>query len=89
MQFKTIGVTCNALSAVAAYIAAYLWFKSATAKVTKEEVAGGTGNPEIIVDDIPFIASARKQANLSKNAARAAAVAAFFQACGIVAGLAD
>lgn len=83
MTAKLVATVCNGIAVVAAYIAAWLWYKSTVVYV--DEVAGGTGNPEIIVDGRPFIATAREQAKWSKRAARAAAVAAFFQGCGLVA----
>jgi hypothetical protein len=86
MHLKSISVICNAISATAAIAAAALWFKSAAARVDARDRTTGV---EVIVSGYAFIATAQEQAKWNKLAASAAAVAAIFQACGMVAGMCD
>ncbi|UJB19191.1 MULTISPECIES: hypothetical protein [Lysobacter] len=84
---QTLVIAFNVLSCASAYLAAFLWFKSAVAKVPHVEGNGGTGNPEIIVDGYRFIESAKLQAIWNRRAALAAGFAAIFQGCSLLLGL--
>ena len=84
MALKVAGALVNFLSMASAAIAAYLWYKSTTVRVLPGSRPGGTGNPDMIVDGCLFVESAKQQSAWNRRAAIAAAVAAFFQACGLL-----
>lgn len=84
MNIKEWAVVANVASMTAAAVAAYLWFRSTNAKVLPHERPNGTGNPELLVDGILFVESAKLQSLWNKRASCAAAVSALFQAVGLL-----
>jgi len=84
MALKVAGAVASFLSMASAAVAAYLWYKSTTVKITPQSRPDGTGNPDMIVDGCLFVESAKQQSAWNKRAAIAATAAAFFQACGML-----
>ena len=87
MDWSLANVVLNITSAIAAYIAAMLWYKSAVVKVPYKDEPGADGFSQagIIVDGNDFIATAIASSTWSKRAAYAAALAAFLQATAMAA----
>ncbi|WP_414487112.1 hypothetical protein [Stenotrophomonas maltophilia] len=69
----------NIASASFAAFAALFWLISTVAEV-KEMPPGGTGNPEMLVNGKPLVATLLLQAKWNKRAATMAAIASIFQA---------
>ena len=70
----------NLASAIFALTAAFLWFRSTTVKVPPDNKLNAEWqSASIEVNGSDFIATAIKQAKLSKRAASFAALAALFQ----------
>lgn len=82
LLLKIVAVSSNIIAALFALAAAALWYKSAKVRVALS--TGGTGNPEMVVDGYAFVATTKEQAVWSRRAAVAAAIAAFFQAAGLI-----
>lgn len=87
MDWSLANVALNIGSALAAYVAAMLWYKSAALKVPYKEKPGIDGYSQacIVVDGTDFIATAIESSKWSKRAAYAAALAAFLQATAMAA----
>lgn len=86
----TLKFIVDFLSALCAFLAAVLWFKSAKAyvdakKVEEESVKQGKGSPFQITceDGSDFIETAKLQTKWSRRASIAAGFAALFQAIGV------
>jgi hypothetical protein len=69
---------CSWLSAILAFVAALLWFKSATVRVPFPRPPQIEG-PDMVVNGLSFVGTATAQTTWSRRAAMAAAAAAIFQ----------
>ena len=87
MDWSLANVVLNVTSALAAYVAAMLWYKSAAVKVPYKDEPGADGisQASIVVDSNDFIATAIASSMWSKRAAYASALAAFLQASAMAA----
>lgn len=87
MDWSIANIVLNIGSALSAYAAAMLWYKSATVKIPYKEDSGADGfsQASIIVDGNDFIATAIESNSWSKRAAYVAALAAFLQATAMAA----
>jgi histone deacetylase complex regulatory component SIN3 len=80
-------VVLNWVAALVALIAALLWFRSATVKISvnpPDRDENGMFAAQIRVDDSDFIATAVQQTRWNKWAAVAAGIAATFQAVALM-----
>jgi hypothetical protein len=80
-------ITVNWIAALAGLIAAVLWFRSATVSIPANPPPSdekGIFPAQITVSDADFIATAVHQTKWNKWAAVAAAIAAAFQAVGLM-----
>jgi hypothetical protein len=85
----TMKLMLDWMAAIGALIAGLLWIQSARVKVLasqteNEKGADGTFPARITVSGGDFIATAIEQARWNQKAAFAAALAAFFQAVGMM-----
>lgn len=74
---------CSWLSAILAFVAALLWFKSATVRVPLPPPGEAKG-PDMVVDGHSFVGTVTAQTTWSRRAAVAAAVAAIFQGIAVL-----
>ena len=81
---EDLSIIFNCSSFVFAAVAAFLWYRSTTAKVPHNEGDPGTGNPEIIVDGLKYIETSKLQVKWNKWAAGTSGVAALCQALGML-----
>ena len=87
MTINAAVVALNFSAAVGALVAASLWYRSATVKVSHKDEpdASGMYPGAIVVDeDTDFISTAAAQAKWSKYAAAAAAIAAALQGLALL-----
>lgn len=86
MNWFIVNTVLNVGSALAAYAAAMLWYKSAVVKVPHSAVLDpdGFSPASISVEGNDFIATATAQSVWSKRAALVAAVAAFLQGTALL-----
>jgi hypothetical protein len=84
MPFEMLKAAINLVSALAAFAAAHMWYKSAAVNVPHEDKPNPRGvyPAAIVVDENDFVATAFAQARWNKRGAFAAAIAALLQ--GIV-----
>ncbi|MEA9833009.1 hypothetical protein [Xanthomonas campestris] len=81
---QDLSIIFNCLSFVFAAVAAFLWYRSTTAKVPHYDGDPGTGNPEIIVDGLKYIETSKLQVKWNRLAAGVSGAAALSQALGML-----
>lgn len=81
---EDLSIFFNCLTFIFAAIAAYLWYRSTTARVIHREGDAGAGNPEIIVDGLRYIETSKLQTRWNRWAAGVSGIAALCQALGVL-----
>lgn len=87
MKIETAVTAINSFSAIVAFIAAFLWHRSATIQIPNKDEPDESGMyPASIIagNNIDFIGTAFAQSQWSKRGAHAAALAAFLQGLALL-----